>query len=371
MSLPIAVIGAGLSGLYASHMLAQTHEKVLLIEARERIGGRILSQGQTPSGHRVDLGPSWFWPGMNRRVEHLIEHLGLHSYPQHVQGAYAIEAPDGQVQRRQSTWPQSPSSWRIEGGTQSLIDALHASVADKITLRTGTRLLGMALHSHAIELTLQDANGRWTQQAAQVILTIPPRLTEQHIQMTPAWPDTLLEDMRHTPTWMAGQAKFAAIYATPFWREAGWSGDAMSNRGPMVEIHDASDASGQTAALFGFIGASPSYRQGIGAEALAQQSLAQLTRIFGPQAATPLWHGVQDWAQEPLTASTADQHPLAYHPSYDDPVVPRDWQGKLWLAGTERSANYGGYLEGALESAEHAVKGLRSARQTHAPILAA
>jgi len=363
MSHPIAVIGAGLSGLYASHLLAQAGQRVLLIEARERLGGRILSQGLDTGGHRVDMGPSWFWPGMNPRIERLAAELGLGVYPQHVKGAYAIEAPDGKVHRQHSSWEQSPSSWRIEGGAQSLIEALHSRLGEQVHLKTGTRLLGMKLRPHAVELELEDASGRWTQLAAQVVLTLPPRLTAQDVQMEPAWPEALWQDMRHTPTWMAGQAKFAAIYPTAFWREAGWSGDAMSNRGPMVEIHDASSATGQTAALFGFVGASPSYRKGIGREALAQQSLAQLVRLFGEQARQPLWHGVQDWAQEALTAASADQQPLAHHPLYSDAAVPSEWRERLWLAGTERSANYGGYLEGALESAESAVRGLLAQRQ--------
>ena len=354
---PVLVIGAGLSGLYASDLLAQAGRHVVLVEARERVGGRVLSQGLTVGGHRVDLGPSWFWPGMNPRIERLTAELGLDVYPQYSRGATALEGPDGKV-HRQTTWASSPSSYRIEGGTQSLIEALQRRIEGQVRLKTGTQVLGLKLRPHAIEVELQDAAGRWTQLASQVVLTLPPRLTAQDIAFEPAWPERLMSDMRQTPTWMAGQAKFAAIYPTAFWREAGWSGGGMSHRGPMVEIHDASDASGKVAALFGFVGASPAYRAGIGPEQLAQQSLAQLVRLFGPQAATPLWSGVQDWAREPLTASSADQQPLAYHPMYGDPVVPGDWADRLWLAGTERSANYGGYLEGALEAAEAAVKAL-------------
>jgi monoamine oxidase len=368
MSHPIVVIGAGLSGLYASHLLAQAGQKVLLIEARERIGGRILSQGLADATHRIDLGPSWFWPGMNPRIEGLVREFGLDAYPQHTHGAYAIEAPDGKVHRQHSTWAQSPSSWRIAGGMQSLVDALQARIADRVHLKTGTRVRGMALRANGVELELEDASGRWTQTATQVVLTIPPRLTAQDLRMEPAWPETLLKDMRHTPTWMAGQAKFAAIYPRAFWREAGWSGDAMSNRGPMGEIHDASDATGDNAALFGFVGASPAYRAGIGRVELERQALAQLVRIFGEQAGQPLWSGVQDWALEPLTAASADQQPLAYHPVYGDPALPSDWNGRLWLAGTERSANYGGYLEGALESAEVAVQGLLAQSKTRADV---
>jgi monoamine oxidase len=175
-----------------------------------------------------------------------------------------------------------------------------------------------------------------------------------------------MQAMHATPTWMAGHAKFAAIYEQPFWREAGLSGMAMSQRGPMAEIHNASDEHGTTAALFGFVGAAPGYRAGVGREALMQQSLAQLVRLFGPQAATPLWCDLKDWAQAPLTATPADHRPLSHHPAYQQAVVPEPWRQRVWLAGTERSAQFGGYLEGALDAAERAVQGLLAQRRVAA-----
>jgi monoamine oxidase len=77
--------------------------------------------------------------------------------------------------------------------------------------------------------------------------------------------------------------------------------------------------------------------------------------MFGPQAATPIWHELQDWAQETLTAAKEDTRPLSHHPMYQEAVVPPEWRARLFLAGTERAPGHGGYLEGALESAEMAV----------------
>jgi monoamine oxidase len=357
MSHPVVVVGAGLSGLYASHLLAQAGQHVLLVEARERLGGRILSQGPTQSGHRVDLGPSWFWPGMNPRTQRLLAKLGLASFPQHTHGAAVIEGRDGKLLKHQSAWEQTPSSYRIAGGTQALTDALAAQLGDHVHVQSQTRVHAMKMRPHAVELSLEDARGRWQQLATQAILTLPPRLMAQDVAFEPAWPEAVVKDMRATPTWMAGQAKFVAAYPSAFWREAGLSGDGMSHRGPLSEIHDASDASGEVAALFGFVGASPSYRGGIGHEALKAQAMAQLVRMFGAQAANPVWTALQDWAQEPLTAAKEDQRPLGHHPLYEPAEVPPPWAQRVWLAGTERSPNYGGYIEGALEAAELAVQG--------------
>ena len=69
----IAIVGAGVSGLYAAWRLQQRGmTDWMLIEARDTLGGRILSvpalsAGQSPHPARTidrfDLGPSWFWPG--------------------------------------------------------------------------------------------------------------------------------------------------------------------------------------------------------------------------------------------------------------------------------------------------------------------
>jgi monoamine oxidase len=95
MPYPVVVIGAGLSGLYATRLLQQAGQKVLLIEARERIGGRVFSVSPTASDHRLDVGPAWFWPDMNPRMESLLNQMGLASFPQHSKGAAVVEGQDG------------------------------------------------------------------------------------------------------------------------------------------------------------------------------------------------------------------------------------------------------------------------------------
>ena len=56
---------------------------------------------------------------------------------------------------------------------------------------------------------------------------------------------------------------------------------------------------------------------------LAQQAIAQLVRLFGEQAAQPLWQGVQDWATEPATAT-------ALYVRY---ALPALWLALLLLGG--------------------------------------
>jgi len=53
----IGVIGAGMAGLRCSRVLARSGFKVTILEARDRIGGRV--HQQSSGGYLVDMGPNW------------------------------------------------------------------------------------------------------------------------------------------------------------------------------------------------------------------------------------------------------------------------------------------------------------------------
>jgi monoamine oxidase len=147
---------------------------------------------------------------------------------------------------------------------------------------------------------------------------------------------------------MAGQAKFFALYDTPFWLADGLSGTAQSMVGPMLEMHDATTASGG-AALFGFLGMSPAQRQAAGEQALTQACIGQFERIFGPKAGKPTATLFKDWAADPLTA-TADDLVSGGHPAPAPSWVHGPWADRLVLAGSETSPTEAGYLAGAVEA---------------------
>jgi monoamine oxidase len=61
------IVGGGLSGLEIARQLQRLNQSFQLVEARHKIGGRILTQsaGRGNDKANFDLGPSWFWPGQN------------------------------------------------------------------------------------------------------------------------------------------------------------------------------------------------------------------------------------------------------------------------------------------------------------------
>lgn len=347
------IVGGGLSGLALAERLESQGRDYVLLEARPRFGGRIMTH-HLDDGY-FDMGPAWFWPGQPRIVA-LIDRLGLTKFDQFADGVLSFEDERGWVQRGQG-FSSMQGSWRLKGGLAALTDALASRLPDD-RKRLNAPVVKLAMSGDQCTATL--ATGEYIT-ADEVILALPPRIAAD-IAFSPALPANATQAMTGIATWMAGQAKAVAVYDTPFWRGQGLSGDAMSRKGPMVEIHDASPLEGGPYALFGFIGVPP---QGRGDEELLRQHLkAQLIRLFGPEAAEPEQLYFKDWAFDPYTATDADKAPLYAHPTYGLPhAMTNLWNEKLHFAGTEVAPAFGGYIEGALEAAENALNTL-SAQQS-------
>ncbi|MCX7606365.1 MAG: FAD-dependent oxidoreductase [Bacteroidia bacterium] len=87
----VAIIGGGVSGLYAAHLLKQAGVSVEVIEGQQRLGGR-LHTIYTPEGHPVDLGGQWIGPQHTRALRwNQRHHIPLHRT--HTAGAHLLLTP--------------------------------------------------------------------------------------------------------------------------------------------------------------------------------------------------------------------------------------------------------------------------------------
>lgn len=363
MDADVVVIGAGLAGLSVARGLEALGADYVVIEARARWGGRILSEPapvgiDAPNGRardaRYDLGPAWFWPGQSR-LARLVSELGLSVFEQHARGTLAFEDEQGAV-RRDLDFSTMAGSLRIAGGLGRLADGLAAQLQPARVL-LGRAVTAIAQDGEGVAVTARDQAGETVDTRARcAVLALPPRLAGR-LAFTPALDARAAAALAATPTWMAGQAKLLAVYDRPFWRDIGLSGDAASRRGPLVEIHDASPQSAEEGALFGFIGAPPSARH---PERLARAGLAQLAALFGEEAARPRVVLLQDWAREPFTAAPDDVAQPGGHPLGGlARALTELWDGRLVFASAELGRGHPGLLEGALEAAEDALAVLK------------
>ena len=352
----VVVVGGGLSGLYAARLLADAGIEFRLLEARNRFGGRILSVNGKgdPAPEGFDLGPSWFWPGMHPRMAHIVDALGLRAFAQHSEGDAVIERTRFEAPQRFPAMRQEPQPMRIEGGTGALVSALvRALPADG--LRLGARVTRIAMRDGGLAVFFNENGSEAEIGADRAILALPPRLLAATVDFAPALDSGTRQLWRQTATWMAPHAKFFAIYERPFWLQSGLSGTAQSGVGPLTEIHDATLASGR-AALFGFVGLDHVRRTAIGEETLVRAAVAQLVRLFGPMAGTPQATLFKDWTADELTATQADAQAEGHPLPQPGPWISGGWADRMSLAGSETSAADPGYLAGALDAAERAVK---------------
>jgi len=85
----VVVVGAGLAGLTAARALRRGGVEVVVLEARERVGGRVLNH-DIGDGKVVEVGGQWVGPTQDRALA-LIAELGLATFDTHTAGRSLFE----------------------------------------------------------------------------------------------------------------------------------------------------------------------------------------------------------------------------------------------------------------------------------------
>ena len=347
----VIIIGAGLSGLYLAWMLHQQGRDVCVLEARDRTGGRIFSPPDSQNRENsLDLGPAWIWPQLQPQMKQLIAELNITLFKQFTDGAMSYESASGQIERHNG--PSSHNqSYRVRGGCQALIHALQSRIPDSILLlNTAVKSIDQA----SLTVDAHSSGESLSFTADRIILTLPPRLMAQSILFNPPVDNSMMQLWKSIPTWMATHCKLLFVYAEPFWRAQGLSGEVFSHCGPLTEIYDASGAE-DCFALTSFVGLSAQRRHQMSIEEIKQASLIQLQKLFGDEALNVLEIHIKDWSEDSYSSSELDLNTVSHHPEFPPEQGRSFCDNRIILAGTETARTHGGYLEGALESAEEAL----------------
>jgi len=93
----VIVVGAGLSGMIAARKVLDAGLKPLILEADERVGGRILTQEVMP-GLPVELGAQWIGD-THERMFRLAAELGVETFAQYDEGETSYELAGSGVLR--------------------------------------------------------------------------------------------------------------------------------------------------------------------------------------------------------------------------------------------------------------------------------
>ena len=434
----VAVVGAGLAGLNAATAVHAAGRSVVVLEARQRVGGRNFDHPLAP-GKVAELGGEWTGPGQDK-VLGLAKELGVAIFDTYSNGNSVYYSAQGQRQTysgdvpptnpaslvelevaiqefnrmaasvpgdkpwtapQAGTWDQetiqtwinqnlhtaeaqnltqlairgvygeeaeqislldllqaisgvggdfntligSAQSQRFVGGPQQLSEKLAARLGRAVHFGVAVRAVdqkraGVALHS--------DSE---TFHARRAILTMPKTLLGR-ITFDPPLPPPVDQLLQREP--MGSVLKVNAIYSRPFWREQGLNGSATSEVGPIRITYDNSPPDGNPGVLVGFMEGNDS-RAFYGASLAARRkaALACFARYFGSHALTPIGYVDMMWAHEPFTRGAYGSfNPPGVLTSLNDPLVKPI--GRLHYASSDASAQWPGYMDGAIRSGQAA-----------------
>src|SRR3954469_15199004 len=99
----VIVVVAGLAGLTAARDIQRAGRTAIVLEARDRVGGRTLNH-PIGDGKVVEIGGQWIGPGQDR-IAALAKQLGVATFPTHATGENVIEF-DGALKRYRGTIPR-------------------------------------------------------------------------------------------------------------------------------------------------------------------------------------------------------------------------------------------------------------------------
>lgn len=365
--LETVIVGGGVCGLALAASLAAQQRPFALYEARPRLGGRVLSEQSAKADMRVDLGPTWYWPDTQPGMVRLVADLGLVGFAQYDEGAVLRLHDHDKRPDVSASESVHAGARRVGGGMMSIIEALARKLPAE-AVHLGYALTTIIDRGDHVDLHFRHDDQAVIIQARRVVLTMPPRIVDEHVRFEPELDARLCEAMQETYTWMAGEAKAVVAYDKAAWRDKGRSGNAfvLHEQAVLGEIFDACDATGTRAALGGFVALAPSLRQSFKA-GLPMLIGNQIGQVFGPE----LEHGelhFQDWAAEEFTCARRDLIPPDEHPHYGNPFLRQPaWEGRLFFGGSETASYAGGYIEGALDAARRLARDVA----LYSPVVAA
>jgi monoamine oxidase len=235
----------------------------------------------------------------------------------------------------------------LVGGAQQLSAGLASRMGDAVRLSEPVE----AITLREDEVVVQGKSS--THRARHVIVALAPGLCER-IRFTPELTDARHQLQRRMFT--GSVVKCIIAYDQAFWRQEGYSGEAIADDGLVQMVFDDCSAAGDKAALLAFIlGDTARKASDLTPEVRQQAVIACLVRLFGESAARPAGYIDYDWNSDEWSAGCyVGLHPPGVLSTVG--AALRTPCGRIHFAGSETAIRWPGFMDGALESGERAAE---------------
>ncbi len=332
----VLIIGAGLTGLLTAYRLKQNGVPFKILEARDRIGGRIntiLGKNEIP----VEMGATWFQDHHQNLIA-LLNELGLDAFEQYMDKTVLFQQQAHSPVQLMEIGTQTPS-YRIAGGTLNLINTLYQNL-ESSDVFLNQQVKKIVFLEQSVQVIAKE-----TFEASNIVLAIPPRLWAKNISFEPNLPADLLNVGRETHTWMEDSIKVALIFNQPFWQEQNIPATFFSNAGPITEFYDHCNVERTKFALCGFMNSSFKNKE-------ERQNIVinQLKTAFGEIIESFLEYDECIWSNEQFTFESSDNS-VYPHQNNGNPIFRETFfNDRLFISSSESATSFPGYMEGAVIS---------------------
>lgn len=340
MKSTVGIIGGGLSGLTLAYLLEKKGIDVTVLEASPRLGGRIQTiEGDL--GTPLELGATWL-SDIHENLLTLLDELQIRKYPQYTKGAALFQTKSFELPQVFSIPEAENPSYRIVGGTQTLINTLRERLK-RTDVIFNTRVTHISSENDGL---LSVKAGEVEMQFGRVVVCIPPQLASS-IEFSAELPSEVKQLLPMVQTWMAGAIKFVVEYKSPFWREKGFSGMLYSHADIVTEMYDHTNFEGSK---FGFTGFLNGGSAGFSPEVRRSNVLRHLSGLLGNEALTPTAYFDKIWND--VYVVQGNQFIERPHQNNGHHYLLKGYvHDKIYFCGTETSTEFPGYMEGAVQSA--------------------